>query len=108
MRVPLGLRPAVVRDVHLAADDRLHALLAGLAVQLHGAGQRAVVGERDRRHLEPLRLLDERRDPARPVEDRVLGVNVEVDEGRRDGVTHGRASLVRHSAGPRTARLGVL
>ena len=99
VRVALGLRPPVVCDVHLAADDRLHALLAGLPVELDGAGERAVVGERDGRHLEPLRLLDERGDPAGPVEDRVFGVNVEVDEGRRGGVTHGRASLVRHSAG---------
>ena len=100
MRVALRLRAPVVRDVHLAADDRLDARLAGLTMELDRAGQRAVVGERDRRHLEPRRLLDESRDPARPVEDRVLGVDVQVDERRRGGATHGRAIVasVRHSS----------
>ena len=77
---------AVVRDVDLAADNRLDSLLSGLPVQLDGARQRPVVGERDGRHVElggPLRQV---RDPARPVEDRVLGVDVKVDERR---VGHG-------------------
>ena len=64
-------------------------LLRGL-VEVDRAGQRAVVGERDRRHLEPGRLVDERRDPARPVEDRVLGVDVQVDERG----AHGRAIVL--------------
>jgi hypothetical protein len=48
-----------------------------------------VVGERDRGHLELGGALGERRDPARPVEDRVLGVDVQVDEL---GAGHGRPS----------------
>src|SRR5204863_6420857 len=76
----------VVGDVDLAADDRLDPLLAGLAVELDRPRERAVVGERDRRHLELGRPRGERWYPARAVEDRVLGVDVEVDER---GFEHG-------------------
>jgi hypothetical protein len=41
-----------------------------------------VVGQRDRRHLELGRARGERRNAASAVEDRVLGVDVKVDEGR--------------------------
>ena len=50
--------------------------------ELDRARHRAVVCERHGRHLELGRLCGQRRDPACPVEDRVLGVDVEVDEGR--------------------------
>jgi len=76
------VRPAVVRDVDLAADERLDAVLLRFSVQLDRAREAAVVGERDGRHLELCRTRGERRDAARPVEDRVLGVDVEVDERR--------------------------
>ena len=81
MRVALGLLMTVVSDVHLAPEDRLHALLVALAVELDGAGERAVVRERDRLHLQLRGPGGERRDAARPVQDRVFGVDVEVDEG---------------------------
>ena len=90
----LRLRVAVVRDVHLAADDRLHSLLARSLVEVDRTREGAVVRERDRRHLEPRRLVDERGDPARPVEDRELGVDVEVNERRA------------HREGHRTAPAG--
>ena len=108
MRVPLGLRSPVVGDVHLTADDRLDSGLARFAVELDHSRERAVVGERDGGHLEPRRLLHEGRDPARSVEDRVLRVDVQVDEGRRGGTTHGRAIVLprrgpwRFSRAPRT------
>ena len=91
--VALPLQAAVVADVDLAADDRLDAVTGGLAVEGHGTGERAVVGERHGRHLEPRGLLAERRDPARPVEDRILGVDMQVDERG----TQGRAIVL---AGP--------
>ncbi len=90
VRVPLRLRPAVVGDVDLTADDRLDARLPGLPEQLHRAGERAVVGKRDGRHLEPRGLLHEAGDPARPVEDRVLRVDVQMDKWGG----HGKASLL--------------
>ena len=71
--------------------------LRGLAVELDRAGERAVVGERDGRHLELGRARRERRDPARPVEDRVLGVDVEVDEVG----AHGRPIIRPPSEGTR-------
>ena len=88
VRVPLRLRHAVVADVDLAADERLHAVLAGLLDEVDRARQRAVVGERHGRHLPLGRARGERRHPARPVEDGVLRVDVEVDERRR---RHGRS-----------------
>ena len=103
MRVALLLRLAVVGDVDLAADDRLDALLAGLAVELDRAGERAVVGERDGRHLELGRARCERRDAARPVEDRVLGVDVQVDEV---GLGHGRVESSSASRLVRAQRAG--
>ena len=86
---------AVVGDVDLAADDRLDPLLPGLLVEVDRAGQRAVVGERDRGHLELGRPGREGGDAARPVEDRVLAVDVQVDEVG----AHGTAILGRASEG---------
>ena len=90
MRVALVLLEPVVDDVHLAADDRLDALrLRGLE-ELDRAGQGAVVGERHRGHLELCCLARERGYPARPVEDRVLGVDVQMDERG----AHGKAIVL--------------
>ena len=87
MGIALLLRPAVFGDVDLAADHRLDAGALGGLDELHGARHRAVVGERDRRHLELGGPLDEIRNPAGAVEDRVLRVDVEVDER---SVSHAR------------------
>ena len=92
VRVALPLRPAVLGDVELAADQRLDADLARLAHELDRARERAVVGQRHRRHLELGRARRERGDAARSVEDRVLGVDVQVDEA---GLSHGKSSVVR-------------
>ena len=78
--VSLGQRFPVVTDVDLAADHRLDPGLAAVPVELDRAGERAVVGQRHRRHVELGRACDEIRDPARPVEDGVLGVDVQVHE----------------------------
>ena len=96
VRVPLRLRLAVVGDVDLAADQRLDAVLAGLLDELNGARERPVVGQPDRRHLELGGPGGELGDPARPVEDRVLGVDVEMNEGR---LSH-RPGQSRRGPGP--------
>ena len=80
VRVTLVLLPAVVDDVYLTTDQRLDPLVLGRAVQVDRTRERPVIGERDSGHLAARRLLRERRDAARPVQDRELGVNVEVDE----------------------------
>ena len=99
MRVPLGLRLAVLGDVDLAAEDRLHAVLLGLLDELNRPGERAVVGEPDGRHLELGGARRELGNAARPVENRVLGVDVKVNER---GLTHGAGSV--YGAGPLVPR----
>ena len=81
---------AVVDVVRLEAQDRLHAvLLAGLE-QLHGAVHDAVVGQAEGRLPVLGRTGGELLDLARAVEQRVLGVNVEVGAG---GGAHGLGRL---------------
>src|SRR6476659_2167168 len=67
VRVPLDLGAAVVGDVDLAAENRLDSGLSGLPVELDGAGERAVVGEPDGRHLEFSGASRERGDTARSI-----------------------------------------
>ena len=78
---------ALRRHVQFAADDRLDPGFLGFEVELDRAEQVAVVGHRDRRHLERAGLADEAVDLIRPVEEAVLGVDVKVDElGARHAV----------------------
>ena len=81
----LVLAPAP-RDVGLHAHQRLDARLARLLIELDRAEQRAVVGERERRHRQLGRAFHHARDRARTVEQRVVAVVVEVHEV---GVVHG-------------------
>ena len=71
---------ALLRDVDLAADDRLHAFALGRVVELHRAEQVAVVGHGDGRHL----LLDDGvhqlADFTGAIEQGVIGVAVQMDE----------------------------
>jgi len=69
------------RHVDLAADDRLDPGVLARLVEVDGAVHDAVVGEADRRHLELGRPRHHGGDAARPIEQRVLGVVMEVDEG---------------------------
>jgi len=84
--VALGLLRAAVRVVvdvvDLAADDRLDPVLLGRLVELDGAVHHTMVGQRERRLPEGRGALGERVDLARPVEQRVLGVDVQVGAGR--------------------------
>ena len=97
MRMALVLLQPIVDDVHLAPDDRLDALGLRRLEEIDHPGHRAVVGERDGRHLEARGFLGERGDATCPVEDRVLGVDVQVDER---STTHGRAILLRSVGRP--------
>ncbi len=71
---------AAGREVELAADDRLDAGRLPPGVELDRAEEVAVVGHGDRRHLQLDRPLEEGVELVRPVEEAVLGVEVEVDE----------------------------
>ena len=72
--------PIARRDVDLAAEDRIDPALARLVVKDHRREHVAVLGDRHRRHLQLDRLVEQLLDPARAVEQRILGVQVEVDE----------------------------
>ena len=72
----------VLNDVRLAAEDRLDVVLAASRDQLHGAVHHPVVGQGERRLVERRRPRGQRLDLAGPVEQRVLGVDVEMGAGR--------------------------
>ena len=67
-------------DVRLDTDDRFDSGLLGLVVELARAVHVAVVGHSDCRHLEARGLCEHRRDLGGPVEHRVLGVVVQMNE----------------------------
>ena len=69
-------------EVHLAADDGLEPHGLGVRVELDGAVHRAVVGDRDMAHLKFTRLGHIVVDPPEAIEQRVLGVQMQVDERR--------------------------
>ena len=75
-----ALAPAPGRHVELAAEDRLDAGLLGGEIEIDRAEEVAVVGERDRRKLELLRLRDELLELGGAIEQAVLGMDVQMDE----------------------------
>ena len=79
--VALAALGVVVGDVDLAALDRLDAVLLARLIELHRSVHHAVVGERQRRLAERGRALRELVDLGCAVEQRVLGVDVEVGAG---------------------------
>jgi len=104
----------LLRDVDLAADDRMHAIGLGDVVDLHGAEQVAMVGRGDGGHL----LLDDRvrelANCAGSVEHGVIGMAVQMDErifrhglpsiNKQSGY-RGGAYILPHGAGARRAAL---
>ena len=77
----LAQQPRPGGDVDLAADDRLDPGFLACLVEVDRAVHDAVIGERDRGHLELGRPRDHGVDATGPIEQRVLGVVVEVNEG---------------------------
>ena len=69
------------RHVSLATDDRFEAGPGRLLVKLDRSVKIPVVGDRDRRHLEFLRLSHQLFRPHQPIEEGVFGVEMEVNEG---------------------------
>ncbi len=82
----------VVRDPQVAADDRLHALLAGGGVETHGAEDVGAVRQGQRALPVARRLPDRLVDPNDAVDDGELGVEPEMDETR---TAHRRNSATR-------------
>src|SRR5688572_29620914 len=75
------LAPVARRDVGFHPDDRLDPCLLRLLLELPGRVQIAVVRDRQRGLLELLRLGDQVIDSVGAVEEGVLRVTVEMDEG---------------------------
>ena len=75
-----ALGVAIVDEVGLEADDRLDPVLAAGLVELDGAVHHPVVGEPERRHPELGGAGGHRVDLAGAVEQRVLAVDVQVDD----------------------------
>ena len=76
-------------NVRLVADDRIESGSLAFLVELDGAEEIAVIGEGAGVHALGLDVGDELRDPARAVEEAVVGMAVEMDEG---SFSHGVAS----------------
>ncbi len=76
----IAVEAAVARDVRLDADDRFYTRLAGGDVEVDRAVERAVIGERQRRHAELFRARHEVGDAREPIEQAVFAMRVEVDE----------------------------
>ena len=68
------------------ADNRLDSLLECLLVKLHHAKKVAVIGQRNRRHTQFGALPHQHRDPHGTVDDRVLGVQMQMNEALRHSV----------------------
>ena len=97
---------AVVDEVRLEAQQRLDAVLLGGLVELDGAVHDAVVGQADGRLVEGRGALGELADVAGAVEQRVLGVDVQVRDGRgaHRGGNHRRRGGRHPCAARRRAR----
>ena len=90
-------------DVGLIAEDRVHARVFGLLVELQSPIEIAVVGDRTRVHPELFDLLDQVGNLAGTVEQRIVRMAVQV--GERTCFTHDLLPVPRAgSSGPEKVR----
>ena len=82
-----ALSPAAGREISFTADDGLHPVGLGLFVEVDGAEEVAVVRDGERGLLKVTDLLEQRIQLIRAVQQAVLGVEVQVNELRRQGGT---------------------
>ena len=75
---------ALLRNVHLAADHRMDALRLGGVVELHRAEEIAVIGHGHRGHLLLDHDLHQLVDIAGAVEQRIVGMAMQMDEGHSE------------------------
>ena len=78
----LLVEPAARRDVDFAADDRLDAFVAGGFVEIDRAVEHAVVGDGERGEFQLVGLLQQPIQPARAIEQGILGVEMEMNKDR--------------------------
>ena len=72
--------PIARRDVDFAPENRIDPALPRVIVKHHRREHVPVLGDRHRGHLQLDGLVEQFLDPAGPIEQRKLGVQVEVDE----------------------------
>ena len=70
-------------NVHFTADDGLDPVFDSGLIEMNGTEQIAMIGQSKGRHPATGGFFDEFFNPACPVEQAVLGMNVEVDKWRR-------------------------
>ena len=77
--------PALVvvrRDVHFAADDRLHAPRRGFVIKIRRREHVSVIGDRHRGHSPARRLRRQLTDFAGAIQERVIRVQMKVNKVR--------------------------
>ena len=72
--------PAARRHVDFAAQNGLHAVLPRMVVEEHRRKHVAVLGHRYRRHLHACGFIEQLVDAACAIEQRIFGVQMEVNE----------------------------
>ncbi len=77
----------MISKLQIYADNRLDALFKCLLVKLHHAKKVSVIGQRNRRHAQVGALPHQHRNPDGTVDDRVLGVQMQMNEGLSHGVS---------------------
>lgn len=83
------------RHVHLAPDDRPNARFQGSPVKLECAENIAVVGHRNSRHIHRRNLLSKNRNLDRRIQQRIVGVEVEMNKRRYFGMPAHAAMIPR-------------
>ena len=77
------IKPGSRGDVDLAANDRLHPTGFTGSIEIHGSEHIAMIGHRQGRHTCCRNMRDEVLNLVRPIEQRILGMRMEVDEAHK-------------------------
>jgi hypothetical protein len=81
-----ALVPAALGDIHFAANDGLDVALTRFVKEIRCREKIPVIGDRHRRHFLPRSFVQQFRCFAGPIQQAVIGVNVQVNKLR---LTHG-------------------
>ena len=88
---PIGA--AAGSDIHLASQNRFDAALDRLVVERDGREYVPVFGDGDRRHLQIDRAVEQLAYSTRAVEQRELGVQMQMDETHSHSIVAGGFEL---------------
>jgi len=76
------IAPVARRHVRLHADDRFDAFLPAFVIELDDAEHAAVVADGDRRHPQSFDPPDQVRNPAGPVQQRIMRMHMKMNKRR--------------------------